>query len=171
MIDRELSASDTKLGKLQGANQMSSLKLLLAAIVGFVVSVGAAQASVIINISPEPVHAGTPETITATISGTFYGGGWSFTDGVHSTGGLYSLNVPVTNPVIQIGTFTYANGAYNYSFTYNGLTTALQFDGGTITGVITAVPEPATWAMMTLGFFGLGFIAYRRRTGASLRLA
>ncbi|CUT11398.1 hypothetical protein BF49_2478 [Bradyrhizobium sp.] len=90
---------------------------------------------------------------------------------MHSTGGLYSLNVPVTNPVIQIGTFTYANGAYNYSFTYNGLTTALQFDGGTITGVITAVPEPATWAMMTLGFFGLGFIAYRRRTGASLRLA
>jgi hypothetical protein len=29
--------------------------------------------------------------------------------------------------------------------------------------VLTAVPEPSTWAMMILGFAGVGFIAYRRR--------
>ncbi|MBR0685315.1 PEP-CTERM sorting domain-containing protein [Bradyrhizobium manausense] len=29
--------------------------------------------------------------------------------------------------------------------------------------VLTAVPEPSTWAMMVLGFCGLGFMAYRRR--------
>jgi hypothetical protein len=29
---------------------------------------------------------------------------------------------------------------------------------------ITAVPEPSTWAMMILGFFGIGFVAYRRRS-------
>ena len=28
---------------------------------------------------------------------------------------------------------------------------------------ITVVPEPSTWAMMLLGFAGLGFVAYRRR--------
>jgi hypothetical protein len=28
---------------------------------------------------------------------------------------------------------------------------------------ITAVPEPSTWAMMILGFIGLGFTAYRRK--------
>jgi PEP-CTERM motif len=28
---------------------------------------------------------------------------------------------------------------------------------------INAVPEPSTWAMMILGFAGLGFMAYRRR--------
>ncbi len=28
---------------------------------------------------------------------------------------------------------------------------------------IPAVPEPATWAMMILGFAGVGFMAYRRR--------
>lgn len=28
---------------------------------------------------------------------------------------------------------------------------------------IGAVPEPATWAMMLLGFAGMGFMAYRRR--------
>lgn len=30
-------------------------------------------------------------------------------------------------------------------------------------GVVTAVPEPSTWAMMILGFGALGFFAYRRR--------
>ena len=33
-------------------------------------------------------------------------------------------------------------------------------------GSIGAVPEPSTWAMMILGFFGIGFMAYRRRNGA-----
>ncbi|MBR0697803.1 PEPxxWA-CTERM sorting domain-containing protein [Bradyrhizobium lablabi] len=35
-----------------------------------------------------------------------------------------------------------------------------------------AVPEPSTWAMLILGFAGVGFLAYRRRqTGASPSLA
>jgi hypothetical protein len=37
--------------------------------------------------------------------------------------------------------------------------------------VLTAVPEPSTWAMMILGFFGLGFVAYRRKSSSALRLA
>ncbi|WP_051448337.1 PEP-CTERM sorting domain-containing protein [Bradyrhizobium sp. WSM1417] len=40
--------------------------------------------------------------------------------------------------------------------------------------VAPAVPEPATWAMMMLGFLGLGFMGYRKRSktgGASFRLA
>ncbi len=36
--------------------------------------------------------------------------------------------------------------------------------------VVGSVPEPSTWAMMILGFFGVGFMAYRRRSQASLRL-
>ena len=32
-----------------------------------------------------------------------------------------------------------------------------------------AVPEPSTWAMLMLGFAGLGFMAYRRRGQASFR--
>lgn len=31
-------------------------------------------------------------------------------------------------------------------------------------GITAAVPEPATWAMMILGFTGVGFMAYRRRS-------
>jgi hypothetical protein len=33
------------------------------------------------------------------------------------------------------------------------------------------VPEPATWAMMILGFLGVGFMAYRRTGNHSFRLA
>jgi hypothetical protein len=39
-------------------------------------------------------------------------------------------------------------------------------------GIASAVPEPSTWAMMILGFCGVGFLAYRRKqNGAALRLA
>jgi len=36
---------------------------------------------------------------------------------------------------------------------------------------VAPVPEPATWAMMILGFLGIGFTAYRRKSrGPALRL-
>jgi hypothetical protein len=43
--------------------------------------------------------------------------------------------------------------------------------GGTVElfGVEAAVPEPSTWAMMILGFLGVGLAAFRRK--ASLRVA
>ena len=31
-----------------------------------------------------------------------------------------------------------------------------------LASVSPAVPEPSTWAMMALGFAGLGFVGYRR---------
>lgn len=34
-----------------------------------------------------------------------------------------------------------------------------------------AVPEPSTWAMMLLGFLGVGFVAYRRKNQGNVRLA
>lgn len=34
---------------------------------------------------------------------------------------------------------------------------------------VTAVPEPSTWAMMILGFGGVGFMAYRRRSEQAYR--
>ena len=35
---------------------------------------------------------------------------------------------------------------------------------------VAAVPEPSTWAMMILGFAGVGYMAYRRRKTAALNL-
>jgi PEP-CTERM motif len=36
---------------------------------------------------------------------------------------------------------------------------------------VSAVPEPSTWAMMVLGFAGIGFMAYRRKAKTGFRLA
>jgi hypothetical protein len=38
---------------------------------------------------------------------------------------------------------------------------------GTLTVTAAPVPEPSTWAMMLLGFAGLGFAGYRTRRAAS----
>ncbi|MEH2517838.1 hypothetical protein V1279_003411 [Bradyrhizobium sp. AZCC 1610] len=50
--------------------------------------------------------------------------------------------------------------------------TQVTFTGdGVFTGTmtaITAVPEPSTWAMMILGFAGVGYMTYRRRKTAAL---
>ena len=59
------------------------------------------------------------------------------------------------NPVFDLGTFNL---------------TSLSDGPATIT--ISAVPEPSTWAMMILGFAGIGFMAYRKKqNGPALRLA
>lgn len=49
--------------------------------------------------------------------------------------------------------------------------TLLAFELGSTQGtiavgapVVAAVPEPSTWAMMILGFCGVGFMAYRRKS-------
>jgi hypothetical protein len=39
------------------------------------------------------------------------------------------------------------------------------------TGSVSAVPEPSTWAMMLLGFAGIGFMAYRRKAKPALMAA
>jgi hypothetical protein len=37
--------------------------------------------------------------------------------------------------------------------------------------VTAAVPEPSKWAMMILGFAGVGFMAYRRKAKPALMAA
>ncbi|MCK1636330.1 PEPxxWA-CTERM sorting domain-containing protein [Bradyrhizobium sp. 157] len=48
----------------------------------------------------------------------------------------------------------------------------VQFGGGEIRGNIgvAAVPEPSTWAMMILGFAGVGYMTYRRKRRAAAAL-
>jgi hypothetical protein len=61
---------------------------------------------------------------------------------------------------------------------FNGLVTSIswtnpQFEDwyGFTVGVEAAVPEASTWAMMILGLFGVGFMAYRRKSNPSFRFA
>lgn len=67
--------------------------------------------------------------------------------------------------------FIASAGPYSFSLNYQPLgTTAADFVVDNIN--IAAVPEPATWAMMIMGFVGIGFLAYRRRAvPAAFRLA
>ena len=44
---------------------------------------------------------------------------------------------------------------------------SFEFDNVTS---VAAVPEPATWAMMILGFLGVGLVAYRRKSRPAFRL-
>ena len=55
-------------------------------------------------------------------------------------------------------------------FTFTG-TYAIGEDSGSGTFHIANVPEPSTWAMMVLGFAGMGFIAYRRKSKSALLAA
>jgi hypothetical protein len=41
----------------------------------------------------------------------------------------------------------------------------------TVSGMTAAVPEASTWAMMVLGFAGVGFLGYRRKSKSALMAA
>jgi hypothetical protein len=63
-------------------------------------------------------------------------------------------------------TFTQFSDYYNLNAAGNLATTQdipspNGYGAGTLS--VSAVPEPSTWAMMLLGFVGLGFMAYRRK--------
>lgn len=63
--------------------------------------------------------------------------------------------------------------ANNTAFAYNpaALDTyfiTLTVDGLSVSETVNAVPEPSTWAMMILGFCGLGFLAHRRKNQMAL---
>jgi hypothetical protein len=49
----------------------------------------------------------------------------------------------------------------------DGFSPYSQYDG-LVTAFTPAVPEPSTWAMMILGFLGLGFVTYRRKSKPAL---
>jgi hypothetical protein len=95
-----------------------------------------------------------------------------------SVGAIFST-INTNGTVLPVGQW---NG-YSYTFTAP-TTTSYTLDFNFISGPtpakdvlladvgISAVPEPSTWAMMILGFFGVGFMAYRRKqNGPTLRVA
>ncbi|MDN3275912.1 PEPxxWA-CTERM sorting domain-containing protein [Frankia sp. RB7] len=88
--------------------------------------------------------------------------------------GLYVGGTPgvhgASTAVVDLGTLT-SGTDYSLKIFYadRARTDAVlgipSLDGATV----SSVPEPSTWAMMILGFFGVGFVAYRRQ-GQGLRL-
>jgi hypothetical protein len=66
------------------------------------------------------------------------------------------------NPNCQViaGSAFLPGGSYYADVSGLGGSTA-GYTGGVAT--VAAIPEPSTWAMLLLGFVGVGFVAYRRR--------
>jgi hypothetical protein len=65
-----------------------------------------------------------------------------------------------------LGGGVWGNGPDNYSLFIGNWN---QYISGALQ--ITAVPEPSTWAMLILGFCGLGFLARRRKNQSALSAA
>jgi hypothetical protein len=99
---------------------------------------------------------------------------------VHSISGADLTNYIYTNDPNAPGNLSLLTMPFSYKlnnqFDYDN-SNLFQYGPDSLTLLSTTVtltdgvPEPSTWAMMILGFFGVGFVAYRRKNQGSLRLA
>jgi hypothetical protein len=89
-------------------------------------------------------------------------------------GGGNALSTTIAG--LNLGDFKWTLLPPNFGESYNSATgTWSNPEDNRSTLVLTAditaaVPEASTWAMMILGFAGVGFMAYRRRNQVALRL-
>ncbi|MBN9453274.1 MAG: PEP-CTERM sorting domain-containing protein [Bosea sp.] len=70
---------------------------------------------------------------------------------------LSSQSLPTTFSLATFG------GSNDFSTQYNHTPVGSSHRYGTVTDFAAAVPEPSTWAMMLVGFAGLGYAGYRKR--------
>ena len=109
---------------------------------------------------------------TAVLSGTFTlssAGAVHFTVGSDDDAFVYLNGVLIgQNPGIHATTDVTFTGNANAGvntleiFYADRERTGAQLDVSADVALTAAVPEPSTWAMMILGFFGVGSLAYRR---------
>ncbi len=94
-----------------------------------------------------------------------------------SAGSYTATAYDSSNAIIGATTISVDGGVYgNLSLGQSGISyvkvtgtpSAWVADDLSFNGV-SAVPEPSTWAMMLLGFAGIGFMAYRRKNKAEFR--
>ncbi|WP_291605906.1 PEPxxWA-CTERM sorting domain-containing protein [Bradyrhizobium sp.] len=168
--------------------------IAIMALIG--VTVGQAQASVVVDsftALPLIVPGGGSPTFDLKLTFSYdplpgfanekFNGAVTFNDGNGNTQLLpYSVTVSSGSPVtfdfvysgfsLPPGTYT-PSYSYLFTYTYPG-TPSGSGNTGIVSGegaVVTAIPEPATWAMMIVGFLGVGFLAYRRSSRSALRIA
>ena len=78
--------------------------------------------------------------------------------------------VPIFMLLSVGGQYGYADFGNTAKFTFDPLPAGVSYTSAS-GDFLTAVPEPSTWAMMVLGFAGVGFIAYRRKSKPALLAA
>lgn len=82
--------------------------------------------------------------------------------GLNLSAGTYDISI-YSNTYGPLAAFTGGSGLlYQQGIGFH----PGQSLGFTLIDTVAAVPEPSTWAMMLLGFAGIAFVAYRRKTVA-----
>jgi hypothetical protein len=82
------------------------------------------------------------------------------------------LTYPAGGGALYTGGFGQSSIDSYFSPTCGGEICGFPLSGTVLNAAVTsAVPEPSTWAMMILGFMGVGFMAYRRKSKLALMAA
>jgi hypothetical protein len=124
-------------------------------------------------------YGGLSQTIATTVGATyhlsFYGGNWApqgAPSGIQASAAGTSQNFVIPQTALASEwtlfglDFTAAGGSTTVSFVGTAGTTFVGLDNVVVTAAQVAppgVPEPAAWAMMLIGFAGLGGLLRRRR--------
>jgi PEP-CTERM motif len=163
--------TDTATGQISSGQTISDVAFTISGLG----TVGAfTQAGQLINVhdnGTETLIAGVPTHWVANTSG----------DSVHLTtlsgGKPFDLIVGLDpnqnngfdnfNPYINhTGTFTLVCSGCSITDTISNVSLSFGTEGFVVT---PGVPEPSTWAMVILGFVGVGFMAYRRKSQGHFR--
>lgn len=130
----------------------------LANIASWNITVNAGNGAVNLNTSNSSIVGNYSNGITATASGLFFNFSGSPTQYIEFVDSSNNQDSYCSGPPGCVTGFQQvdiqANGAGSHFFYTGSQEIASIAPNG--------VPEPATWAMMTLGFAGLGFAGYRR---------
>lgn len=122
----------------------------------------------VITIDTDILEAGRLYTVTFDSAARLMTGPDPFT--VSYNGNVLGTITPGSSWTQSVFNFVAVNGQ-------DLVFSAIRIDGDHASGIdniaiSAAVPEPATWAMMILGFLGVGYLSYRRRNRtASLGVA
>lgn len=149
---------------------------LIVAAVGLSTAAPVCAATLIANIGGP--YTFTPDSQSITLYGTGSSGpinSYMWYRGVGADGPLIQL---ATTAAPQFTDSTIASGlpvgfVYSYGLRVadGSGTSDLVRTTATVVSVAGAVPEPATWALMLLGFGGIGVAMRRRRRFAALQVA
>ena len=122
------------------------------------------------NLNESTPTAG--ESLDATVAGihfivnssSFLQWNINLAGGIFNNLGITSAHSAATGTPFLLTSGGNSGGNPGYQVQVVGANGIVNFANFTIGApIMTGVPEPSTWAMMILGFFGLGFMAYRRR--------
>lgn len=129
------------------------------------------QNTPLINISDGNILNGSADAFRVSQPGALNSAGFNFlyvAYNIHLGGNssvLASTDLPASLDLASFG--TRRTGSIDVIFYYDSFSNydrkSIEFNLLSVDQV-AAVPEPSTWAMMILGFCGVGFMTYRRRS-------